>query len=112
LLEFIKLAKSAKNSNVIDTDQIKSQSIRQEENEQSFPKVLNNSNELKLISVLQVFKKTDLMSFYFLFFTYIFLFLKSLKETWLESNLKYEEVKNIVFTKLKDTSGVYSFSSF
>lgn len=84
LLEFIKLAKSAKNSNdiVIDTDQIKSQSIRQEENEQSFPKVLNNSNELKLISVLQ-----------------------SLKETWLESNLKYEEVKNIVFTKLKDTSG-------
>jgi len=62
------LAKSAKNSNdiVIDTDQIKSQSIRQEENEQSFPKVLNNSNELKLISVLQVFKKTDLMSFYFL----------------------------------------------
>ena len=67
---------------------------------------LETINEEKLISVLKV-------NFYLLNSIFpnllIYLIKQDLKETWLENNLKYEEVKNLVVNNLKDTTSVCVF---
>ena len=80
--------------------------------EMSFQKQISSKNKLetineeKLISVLKVI-------FYLLNSIFpnllIYLIKQDLKETWLENNLKYEEVKNLVVNNLKDTTTVCIF---
>lgn len=80
--------------------------------EMSFQKQISSKNKLetineeKLISVLKVI--------FYLFNSIfpnllIYLIKQDLKETWLENNLKYEEVKNLVVNNLKDTTTVCFF---
>lgn len=75
LLDFLTLVKSNKTDAATDTTELSVQPVAHKEK----LNLLNNSNEHKLMTMLQ-----------------------DLKETWLESNLKYEEVKTLVFNELKD----------